>query len=212
VEEFSVGIGPKLLGFKAFGDEFNLRALPLGGYVRFPENYNATQVYELQEAAMKQQAQQQTEQENDGESSLLSGLMNVFTLGGYERKRREVENERLAQERDQTPWWRRTFASKEPQKKAVERPKSFEIEYYDDPDLLQNRPWFQRALVLSGGVVFNILLAFTIFFGEINIGSGLPQPVFEQGAVVTAIPRADAASKGILKPGDVIVSVNGELR
>jgi hypothetical protein len=34
VEEFSIGIGPKLFGFKAFGDEFNLRALPLGGEVR----------------------------------------------------------------------------------------------------------------------------------------------------------------------------------
>jgi membrane-associated protease RseP (regulator of RpoE activity) len=35
-EEFSIGFGPKLLGFQAFGDDFNLRALPLGGYVSFP--------------------------------------------------------------------------------------------------------------------------------------------------------------------------------
>lgn len=34
-EEFSVGFGPKITGIQAFGDEFNLRAVPFGGYVRF---------------------------------------------------------------------------------------------------------------------------------------------------------------------------------
>ena len=33
IDEFSVGWGPKLLQFQAFGDAFSLRALPLGGYV-----------------------------------------------------------------------------------------------------------------------------------------------------------------------------------
>jgi hypothetical protein len=33
VEEFSVGFGPKLTGFSAFGNDFNVQALPLGGYV-----------------------------------------------------------------------------------------------------------------------------------------------------------------------------------
>lgn len=35
-EEFSVGFGPKLLGFDLLGDSFSLRALPIGGYVSFP--------------------------------------------------------------------------------------------------------------------------------------------------------------------------------
>ena len=62
MEEFSVGIGPKLFGFQAFGNEFNLRGLPLGGYVRFPENYNATLVAELQEEAMNRQIDQEKEE------------------------------------------------------------------------------------------------------------------------------------------------------
>ena len=33
-EEFSVGFGPKVLGFQMFGDAFSLRAIPAGGYVR----------------------------------------------------------------------------------------------------------------------------------------------------------------------------------
>ena len=35
VLEFCVGMGPKLVGFQAFGNWFNLRAFPLGGYLRF---------------------------------------------------------------------------------------------------------------------------------------------------------------------------------
>jgi len=99
VQEFSVGVGPKIFGFRrnvetgviSFGEkkgqsesesesdgtnsansnvgnsknmnkkereeegdgkskeiEFNLRAIPLGGYVRFPENYNMTQEFQLE--------------------------------------------------------------------------------------------------------------------------------------------------------------------
>ena len=63
VDEFSVGVGPRILGVRqrlvdgkvvfekidnALGNEetsldgieFSLRAIPFGGYVRFPENYN----------------------------------------------------------------------------------------------------------------------------------------------------------------------------
>ena len=212
VEEFSVGIGPKLLGFKAFGNEFNLRALPLGGYVRFPENYNATQVMELQEAAMEQRIEEDGEQQ---ENSVISGLMNVLTFGRLERKRAEDEAKRLVEEQGKearnSNFFSNLFARKTNPKEEPSKPEKFEIEYYDDPNLLQNRPWPQRALVLSGGVLFNLLLAFLIFFGEINVGSGLPRPVFEQGAVVTSLARQGSPSSGILEPGDVIVKVNGEL-
>lgn len=35
-DEFSIGFGPKLLGFHAFGDDFSFRLLPMGGYVSLP--------------------------------------------------------------------------------------------------------------------------------------------------------------------------------
>jgi len=213
VEEFSVGVGPKLFGFQAFGNEFNLRGLPLGGYVRFPENYNATQVQELQEAAMNAQIEVE---DDTKENTALSGLMNVLTFGRLDRKRAEEEAKRLATDQEleesRSKWWNSIFSSKKAEPVEPTKPGKFEIEYYDDPDLLQNRPWPQRALVLSGGVVFNLLLAFMIFFGEINVGNGLPKPVFEQGAVVASIPRQESPSKGILEPGDVIVKINGEYR
>lgn len=38
VSKFSVGFGPKLLSFKPNEVEYSLRALPLGGFVAFPDN------------------------------------------------------------------------------------------------------------------------------------------------------------------------------
>ena len=35
IVEYAVGMGPKLVGFKKNGIEYNLRALPLGGMCRF---------------------------------------------------------------------------------------------------------------------------------------------------------------------------------
>jgi len=82
------------------------------------------------------------------------------------------------------------------------------IEYYNDPNLLQNRHWAQRAVVLAGGVVFNILLAFILYFGELTVGSGMPRYMFDQGAMVNSMPRVDGPSVGLLNRGDVILSVN----
>jgi membrane-associated protease RseP (regulator of RpoE activity) len=205
VEEFSVGVGPKIFGFRAFGNEFNLRALPLGGFVRFPENYNSSAVMELQEAAMDRQIEA-----GDEENSALSGLMNVLKFGRFERKRQDETLKNVQEEQSDNKSWSKMFGFTPKRKEEEASPKSFDIEYYDDPNLLQNRPWPQRALVLSGGVIFNLLLAFCIFFGEIHNGNGLPKPVFEQGAVVSSLPRQESAAKGILEPGDIIVSVNGK--
>ena len=56
---------------------------------------------------------------------------------------------------------------------------NYEVEYFDDPQLLQNRPWPERAVVLSGGVIFNILLAFSIYFaaiGPLPVGGNQGEP------------------------------------
>ena len=87
-----------------------------------------------------------------------------------------------------------------------------EIEYSDDPNLLQNRPWYERAIVLSGGVVFNLLLAFVCFLGEFAGGKGLPRPVFDVGAVVSQMPSKESPSFGVLNQGDVILGINDMVR
>jgi membrane-associated protease RseP (regulator of RpoE activity) len=244
VEEFSVGVGPKILGFKAFGDDFNLRLLPLGGYVRFPENYNVTEVQAL-EAAAEEEAQKQAEAEEETTAPKAPNpVLNLLSFGALERKRQEAEAAAAAEAAvvEEQPWWK--YGGKRGDKKDVQVP-DVEIPYYDNPNLLQNRPWTERAVVLSGGVVrscflvlslsitrnglrsspahdslthtpstpvpqiFNLLLAFSIYFGEISYGAGVPSPIFEPGVIVSAAPRQQGASAGLLRKGDVILNVNG---
>jgi RIP metalloprotease RseP len=57
--------------------------------------------------------------------------------------------------------------------------------------------------------IFNLLLSFSIYFGTITFGAGLPSPVIAPGVVIVQIPLPNAAAQGVLKPGDVIVGMNG---
>jgi membrane-associated protease RseP (regulator of RpoE activity) len=220
VSEFSIGFGPKLLGFArktnqnddtdtGFAvEEFNLRALPLGGYVRFPENYNVTlaRLVELQEFKASEDFIRQRQ------PTLGAQVANALTLGFLEdklwndEKQRRRQQATVAMPQTSVPWWK-PWAKKSPTSAAENVVP--EIEYYNDPNLLQNRPWFERAVVLCGGVVFNLLLAFCIYFGQINAGPGIVVPTFADGIVVTANPTLNAAASGKLRQGDVILQVNG---
>ena len=223
VTEFSIGFGPKLIGFDALGNEFNLRALPLGGYVRFPENYNMTLVDEQRDAARQAFSKRRQEEQ----WTVWQDAVNILTLGWWDEQRRQKrkKQEQEAQQQQQqlfdlessqllASFWRRLSSGRllgRPQSKVVDiiDPEDFDIEYYDDPRLLQNRPWPERAVVLSGGVIFNMILAFLLYFGEINLGTGIRQPVFDSGVVISQAPRSDGASAGLLRQGDVIVAING---
>lgn len=81
----------------------------------------------------------------------------------------------------------------------------------EDPDLLQNRPIRDRAIVISAGVVANIILAWTSIFCSIS-GVGVPTYSFNAGVTVAAIvdPQGPAAQAG-LQQGDVILSVDGKV-
>jgi hypothetical protein len=246
VEEFSIGFGPKILGFEKFGNEFNLRALPLGGYVRFPENYDSELLQEndqIKRDARSEIRQIEREQNIEKEWNLKEEVLNAVTLGYWnERKSDNERNQRLTERKERVeanklelgsiPWWKRLFvktasaASSASTNNAnysddnndidkiyevLDNAENFEVEYSDDPQLLQNRPWQERAVVLSGGVIFNLLLAFGIYFGEIGPlgGSGLPRAVFDDGVIVTQSPRSGGPSDGVLRKGDIITGING---
>ncbi|KAG7363607.1 RIP metalloprotease RseP [Nitzschia inconspicua] len=218
VDEFSIGFGPKLFGFEALGNAFNLRALPLGGYVKFPENYNITLVEQQQQAAQK--AFQERKQQE--EWTLWQETLNLVTLGEWDERRRKQRKRQQQQEEEaaisaaRSKWWQSLLGRKGIQSTAAtaatfQDPEDFEIDYYDDPNLLQNRPWTERAVVLSMGVIFNLILSFTIYFGAIGpIGNGLPRPVFDSGVVVSAAPMKDGPAAGLLQKGDIITGVNGK--
>ncbi|OSX77185.1 hypothetical protein BU14_0159s0040 [Porphyra umbilicalis] len=79
----------------------------------------------------------------------------------------------------------------------------------DDPDLLQNRPVAHRALVLSAGVVANVVLAYGAVVASV-LGAGVPVTHPLPGVVVSALvdDRCAGAAAGV-RPGDVIVAVDG---
>jgi len=77
-----------------------------------------------------------------------------------------------------------------------------------DPNLLQNRPILDRAIVISAGVIANIMLAYFTIFASVNV-IGVPSFQYQPGVVMTQIDPNGAASQFGLQKGDVIVSVDG---
>lgn len=211
VEEFSIGFGPKLAGFKALGNEFNLRALPLGGFVRFPENYDV----ELAEKKSREAYEAFQKRREEEEWTATENFLNTITLGTWDDQRRKEKKKALQAEQaaeeeklKKRQWWQRFGA-----KKIIDEvdPEDYEIQYYDDPNLLQNRPWTERAIVLSMGVIFNLILSYFIYFGQIGPqGPGLPQPIFDSGVMVSQAPTRNGPSDGMLNKGDIIVGINGK--
>jgi len=225
------------------GIEFSLRAIPLGGYVRFPDNYNRTLAYELEDAARRARnkaRQLRIENSNAIEKALesmaaYSFIFNVMSLGLLKKWQSKREEDQLREAEEEAslatqattvsrkPWWSALPFTKEDDNsdsvaatsdeslstlELLKAAKAPDVKYDDNPDLLQNRPWGQRAVVLSGGVIFNILLAFVCYFGELTVGRGLPEPIFNPGVVVSQTVSNDSPAYGVLKKGDVILGVN----
>ncbi|MBD1844933.1 RIP metalloprotease RseP [Cyanobacteria bacterium FACHB-63] len=122
---FSIGFGPILFKYQGEQTEYALRALPLGGFVGFPDD--------------------------DPESTIPP----------------------------------------------------------DDPNLLKNRPVLDRAIVISAGVIANLIFAYFVLVGQMAF-VGLPTIDYEPGVIVPeAIAEGVAAQSGI-QNGDVVVGINGK--
>lgn len=126
VNRFSIGFGPVLWKYQGSTTEYALRAIPLGGFVGFPD---------------------------DDPDSLI--------------------------------------------------PPS-------DPDLLRNRPVLDRAIVISAGVIANLLFAYLVFVAQF-VSVGVPQAFIPEPGVVVPQVLSDTspAARGGLKSGDVILSADG---
>lgn len=81
----------------------------------------------------------------------------------------------------------------------------------DDPNLLRNRPVLDRAIVISAGVIANLIFAYLVFvvqFSSVGVPEGLN---YQPGVLVPQVvsDSSPAAQAGI-RSGDIILAVNGE--
>lgn len=78
----------------------------------------------------------------------------------------------------------------------------------DDPDLLRNRPVFDRAIVISAGVIANLIFAYFLLVSQVAI-VGVPDFNYQPGVLVPAVATdvSSAAAKAGIQADDVILAV-----
>lgn len=75
----------------------------------------------------------------------------------------------------------------------------------DDPNLLRNRPIFDRAIVISAGVIANLVFAYFLLVAQVaTVGIQDIQP----GLAIPTIEPASAAMEAGMKSGDIILKVD----
>ena len=77
----------------------------------------------------------------------------------------------------------------------------------DDPGRLANRPIWERACVVSAGVIANALLAFLIVIGVVVFGEGVPTD-YDKVHVEELADTITIAKDAGMKPGDIIYAIN----
>ncbi len=123
VNRFSIGFGPILWKFQGPETEYALRAIPLGGFVGFPDD--------------------------DPESEIPP----------------------------------------------------------EDPNLLRNRPVLDRAIVISAGVIANMIFAYTVSVAQFGV-LGIPEPV--NGVYIPQVVSGSPAALAGIQRKDIVVEANGQ--
>lgn len=78
----------------------------------------------------------------------------------------------------------------------------------DDPNLLRNRPVLDRAIVISAGVIANLIFAYFLIVGQVTtVGVQDFQPGVAVPQVVSE--TASAAVQAGIESGDIILSIDG---
>ncbi len=81
----------------------------------------------------------------------------------------------------------------------------------NDPNLLRNRPVLDRAIVISAGVIANLIFAYFLLVAQIGT-VGVPDFNYQPGVIVAnVVPEAtSAAAKAGIKPGDIVLAADGK--
>jgi membrane-associated protease RseP (regulator of RpoE activity) len=81
----------------------------------------------------------------------------------------------------------------------------------DDPNLLRNRPVLDRAIVISAGVIANLVFAYFLLVGQ-SATIGFQDIQYQSGVLVPQVMAEEnsAAARAGIQAGDIILSVNDQ--
>ena len=80
----------------------------------------------------------------------------------------------------------------------------------NDPNLLRNRPVLDRAIVISAGVIANLIFAYLVLALQLGI-VGIPEKInFQPGVIVKPVDEQSISYQAGIREGDIILAVNGQ--
>ncbi|MBD2101420.1 RIP metalloprotease RseP [Leptolyngbya sp. FACHB-261] len=83
----------------------------------------------------------------------------------------------------------------------------------NDPDLLKNRPILDRAIVISAGVISNLLFAYIVLVtqvGFVGVPVGVQQPGITIQQTTVSAETPSAAQQAGLKAGDIVLQAGDQ--
>jgi membrane-associated protease RseP (regulator of RpoE activity) len=79
----------------------------------------------------------------------------------------------------------------------------------DDPNLLKNRPVLDRAIVISAGVIANLIFAYAVLAAQMGF-LGLPSIDVNPGVEIAQVVPNGAAAQAGIQQGDVVLAINDQ--
>ena len=195
---FYVGFPPALAKVKRNGIEYGIGAIPLGGYVKIPGMFRPGK---RDPETYFRAAAEEDESLNEAVGTLGSAL----EQGDLERAKKDLEplREGLGS------------ASLSPSATRFARRGLEELDDALAPDAYWRQPTWKRLIVIGAGPVTNILVAVVIFASlyMLDLYRLGFQVAAHKGATTTHVERVlanSSAKRSGLRPGDVVVAVNGQ--
>ena len=220
IEEFGIGLPPRIWGKRRGDTLYSINWLPIGGFVRLTGEESARiSVDRVNPHSASDRAglrrsdiivavngkavhsEQQLAERLQGLRGAAIGLTverEYRTEGGIERRRFDAQLESAAGEPSETAPPDESAAA------GIGRIAGLQVK--GDPRSLGSKPRPVRIAVLAAGAGVNAILPIGLF----AIAAMIPQPVPQGPVVVTSVYANSPAEEAGLLPGDRFVDINGE--